>query len=310
MNLDMNFCTPLSTQLLCQQLTFVVCLVDYLGYRIVATSLMPIDSTTIVSGSSDGGYTGKPLNYCSLITKVHSYNTTLNAMLEEAAKHLNIAPHYCGRSKGILLHTAGDMEGHLGKDGKFYLCDFSRVLPPEYPKAFPSGKIRCTHLFRLLRPELVQAYKKPLCNDAFSGFVHADPDAAIYNEEIKEATTFLLEKVVPECAKDMDNLIKNRIHRSIRDINVVDILHSHGVNLRWMGKGMILLHKITNFVVKTLATTKTLEILLLHEMVQRVVKNYIRERLRKAAKELGIPLEGTFAITHAITSVQNPTDGL
>jgi hypothetical protein len=44
--------------------------------------------------------------------------------------------------------------------------------------------------------------------------------------------------------------------------------------------------------VKSYATTQTLEILLLLEMVQRVIKNYIRERLRKAAKELRVPLEG------------------
>lgn len=32
-----------------------------------------------------------------------------------------------------LLWSPADLEGHLGKDKKFYLLDFSRVLPPETP---------------------------------------------------------------------------------------------------------------------------------------------------------------------------------
>jgi hypothetical protein len=198
---------------------------------------MPIDKTTIISGSSNGGYSGILKILRLLKSSVYSSNQTLNSMLAEAASKLYIAPHLCGRENGVRLHTASDMEGHLGKDGRFYLCDFSRVLPPEYPKAFPTGKIKCSHLFRLLRPELLKAYGKPLCNDSFSGFVNSDPDAPKYANDIMEATKYLLEQAIPECTKAMDNLVKNRIHRSIIDINVVDILHSHGVNLRWMGRG-------------------------------------------------------------------------
>lgn len=32
-----------------------------------------------------------------------------------------------------LLWSPADLEGHQGRDGKFYLLDFSRVLPPETP---------------------------------------------------------------------------------------------------------------------------------------------------------------------------------
>ena len=35
----------------------------------------------------------------------------------------------------VLFHTAADVEGHLGTDGKFYLIDTARVFPPTaYPK--------------------------------------------------------------------------------------------------------------------------------------------------------------------------------
>jgi len=33
-----------------------------------------------------------------------------------------------------MLHSAGDIEGHLGVDDQFYLIDFSRTMPPEKPK--------------------------------------------------------------------------------------------------------------------------------------------------------------------------------
>jgi len=44
-------------------------------------------------------------------------------------KHVQ-QPHLV-RSK--MLYGPGDIEGHLGRDGKFYLLDFSRLFPPEAP---------------------------------------------------------------------------------------------------------------------------------------------------------------------------------
>lgn len=66
-----------------------------------------------------------------------------------------------------IMYSPADLEGHRGKDGRFYLLDFSRVLPPETP----NPKFKNSHLSRLLRPEFVQDYYKPLCSDAFSGFI-------------------------------------------------------------------------------------------------------------------------------------------
>lgn len=54
---------------------------------------------------------------------------------------------------GRLIHAAGDVEGHIGDDGKFYLLDLARSLPPENPNITkhlsndPQGPF-----YRLLRP--------------------------------------------------------------------------------------------------------------------------------------------------------------
>ncbi len=55
----------------------------------------------------------------------------------------------------------------MGEDRRLYLVDLSRLYPPEEPKKGIQG----AHLFRLLRPEFVKEYEKPLCSDAFSRFI-------------------------------------------------------------------------------------------------------------------------------------------
>lgn len=95
-----------------------MCLVDYLGFRLIATSLIPISSSSLISGSNDGGKT------------VHSDNEELNSLLAESGKRLGIKPHYCG---GKILSTVCDLEGHIGEDGHFYLLDFARTFPPQTP---------------------------------------------------------------------------------------------------------------------------------------------------------------------------------
>jgi hypothetical protein len=55
--------------------------------------------------------------------------------MEKAAKRLNLKSHIVGFNSNnqVMLHAAGDLEGHLGTDGRFYLIDFGRAFPPEGP---------------------------------------------------------------------------------------------------------------------------------------------------------------------------------
>ena len=66
------------------------------------------------------------------------------------------------------IHSAS-RRSHTGSDGRYYILDAARLMPPEPPTSPGS------HLYRLLRPELVRASPVPLCSDAYTKFIEHDP---------------------------------------------------------------------------------------------------------------------------------------
>lgn len=99
---------------------------------VIAMSKLPIDNTTLVYGSNDAGQT---LSYS---------NQEIIDKLKETAFRLNLKPHKYSKGNEI-LYSATDLgmpvsrhlictEGHIGKDGRCYLVDFSRTFPPQNPK--------------------------------------------------------------------------------------------------------------------------------------------------------------------------------
>lgn len=70
-----------------------------------------------------------------------------------------------------------DLEGHQGKDGRKYLVDFSRMMPPTFYNRNNLGTTALynQHYFRMFRSEFVKDYfATPLCADALSPFVSRD----------------------------------------------------------------------------------------------------------------------------------------
>ena len=62
-------------------------------------------------------------------------NTRFNKLMAKAAAELNIRRHVVGQKGDTKeLHSAADVEGHMGKDKLFYLLDLSRTFPPESPQ--------------------------------------------------------------------------------------------------------------------------------------------------------------------------------
>ena len=245
----------------------LMALVDYGGFRLIAMSILPISEGTIIYGSNNSGVT------------IHKVNPQLNAIMKEAAQQLNIKEHQCGvvKASSNSLCAPADLEGHLGADGRFYLLDFSRTMPPERPKR----GVKMAHLFRLLRPEFVKSYPRPLCSDAFSGFIKEHPGAEQLNNEVSEATDYLLRVVCPAFARDLPQLIRDARRQGIalENFRLTEAIHRLGINVRH--QGVIRKHVMDS-------DTKNL---LMIDMCARVIKNKVRLMLRNKMREVKAPVE-------------------
>ena len=79
-----------------------------MGFRLIATSILPIGRDTLVYGSMDAGNT------------VCNDNLRLSGMMDTIGKKLNLKRHAVG-NPGKHVWTSIDTEGHLGRDGRFYI---------------------------------------------------------------------------------------------------------------------------------------------------------------------------------------------
>lgn len=59
-------------------------IIDYLGFRVLASTILPISSQTLVYGSWDSG------------SKVHADDQVLNEKMERAGEYLNLRKHITG----------------------------------------------------------------------------------------------------------------------------------------------------------------------------------------------------------------------
>jgi hypothetical protein len=141
--------------------------IDYLGFRLLATSLLPIDNSSIVYGSADGGNT------------LHTHTDAAKHM-KMVASVLNLQSHVVQAADGaqVEMHGPGDIEVHVSPvDGRLYALDFARLFPAEPPQSDGSQKL--SYLVKLMRPELVRDNPVPLSSDAFSCFGRVDAVRAV-----------------------------------------------------------------------------------------------------------------------------------
>lgn len=140
---------------------------------------LPINGSTLISGSCDAGRTIKQ-------------HAEFDGLLKEATKTLNLAPHLVLEKASDIRKTVYgpvDLEGHLGLDMRYYVCDLARLMPPVLPVPGIPG----IHLFRLFRPEFVAKNPCPLSSDACSHFGLIDK--AKLNKDIKDATDRLMREI-------------------------------------------------------------------------------------------------------------------
>ena len=181
---------------------------------------------------------------------------------------------------------------HLRTD----VVDTARVFPPEHP--YETNHLRAVGegrsiFFRLLRSDFVRRWPKPLSADAMSLFSAQDPQVSTdetpcslpsrphrstmirlqaqeRNEEVREATKFLVGKAVPKLAALLSAHPRTKTSPSIGDE-----LHRRGINVRHMGL-------LRSHIDTTTAAGKAAAEACLVEMVARTLKQLLRRRLRNS----------------------------
>ena len=234
-------------------------LIDYKGARLLALSLCPINSNTLVHGSGDGGKTiSASRNHAPLLKSIGNY--------------LNLRTH---QVRGLDIHLAVDAELHVSPvDDRLYLVDLSRVFPPEAPR--PDLKLlSAPHLYRLLRSELVAANMHPLCSDSYSGFLAPGDARTEYHRDVQGASKRLRSFAMPWAALQIDQLFASHSEfERFYSLSILDrirnVTHVLGVNCRYLAS------------VFTRARNISSKRLLLIEMTSRTVKRHVREVLRQS----------------------------
>ena len=90
-------------------------------------------------------------------------------------------------------------------------------------------------MYRLLRPEHVKLFSKPLCSDAYSGFI-AKFNYKEDNAEIVEATDKLINHTIPAFAVDLTTMmLEARDKGSLESFRLTEAIHRQGINVRYIG---------------------------------------------------------------------------
>jgi hypothetical protein len=143
------------------------------GHCVIATARAPISGDTLVYGSSNAGH-------ARTIALGDRCAPALPAV-RDLAQRLGLAEHGVtdGAGREVQLWLPVDTEVHLGSDGRLYVVDLARLMPPVPPP--PADEDRGnSYLFRHFRPEFLRRHPElALSSDAFSRFAAtAAPDEA------------------------------------------------------------------------------------------------------------------------------------
>jgi len=268
----------------------LMAIVDYRGFRLIAISLLPIHSLSLVYGTNDAGET------------VYNSSRTFNRFMQRAAKRMRLAPHWCGRRDPKRLWSAADIEGHLGDDNRLYLLDFSRTLPPVRPNA----KLVNGHLYCLFRKEfLIGSLRSPdepsgktsslpdsaLCSDAYSGFIINDPRNVEHNRAVDRATDFLENDLIPRYTTKalLYYIMEAQTCSKLAEVRIPELMHSKGINMRYLGL-------VYHHMVQRCQRAEYAPRLVLIEACARVLKTLLRESMRAKMRVFRLPLEAPFRL--------------
>jgi hypothetical protein len=257
--------------------------IDFKGHRITAMTQLPIEGNkSLIYGSDDAG------EDCNVRNEVAEWSQ----FIREASLGLNLKAHHVfnGRASGkeIELVSCVDLEGHKGGDKRFYLLDFSRTFPPAHKeKEQREAHDRMWPFYHMLRSEFVASWKTSLCADAFSNFQSTitserETAAKAQNEEIREATRYLLDKVALDVCHSL-------LQSTDKSTSLTRMFHQKGLNMRYLG---LVYKKLVGNELYSRAH-HSLYRSIQAEALMRVLKNHLRKRLRVAPGKQAKRSEGS-----------------
>jgi hypothetical protein len=221
----------------------LVAIVDYHGFRVVATSRLPIQKPIFASngklrrvredichGTFDRG------------EKVATEDRSLMQKLRGAAQYLNLSQHQVKGGSELVprpLWASADVRGYRGVSvGHYYLLNFWRALPPEDPRHTPhllSFPREQSIMWRTLRPELVKSNPIPLSPDALSLITNGTRDWEEQANGVGAATSRLVRKIIPACAEEFAGKDWNGPEASGPLLDLTGELHRRGIGMRHLG---------------------------------------------------------------------------
>jgi hypothetical protein len=117
--------------------------VDWFGFRVIATASLPVRKNTLVYGSADAVSASAARLFsfshvcafrcCKQAKTVHTKHPRMNSLMKQAGEKLNLKPHIVGnntlststasvgQSPNALIYGPADIEGHVGTDVRFCL---------------------------------------------------------------------------------------------------------------------------------------------------------------------------------------------
>ncbi|VDO97859.1 unnamed protein product [Heligmosomoides polygyrus] len=179
----------------CKLCTLGMAIIDYRGYRVTAQSIIPgiLDKEqeqSVVYGSVDFGKT---------VVSSEKYHE----LLEASAKELKLLPHEVvidEHGNTAKLFTSYETKGIIGNDGRYYVLDLLRTMPPDvhylqdaevserskelgFPRKFP-------HKLATLRQEFVEIFHEARCMQFIKTAANHVRQHIVANKENNEAGEF------------------------------------------------------------------------------------------------------------------------
>jgi tetratricopeptide (TPR) repeat protein len=221
----------------------LMAVVDYRGFRVLALALFGAQGErTQVYGLLDGSpapgvwvdvpiATGAPADDGEPPATV-----SVAQLLLSAARRMHTAPHL------IVARTAESADPipmtipcsielqahHIPTDNRIYLMNLPRVCPPDLPTPGTDE-----YLTKHFRPEFMLQYPQALSPDAYTAVGGEVADAHQSCVAAARASQHLQRVVVPTVVRDELDTLEAGPFNSPADL--VDVLHRHGVNSRYLG---------------------------------------------------------------------------